>query len=68
MNNEWVADTPSELREKLEEVFSLGNIKSEILNLVSSEGTQSEVDPEEPQDVEGVAEPDSPPPTEDTDS
>lgn len=31
--NQWVSDTPSEFREKLVEVFNLGAIKSEILNL-----------------------------------
>jgi hypothetical protein len=36
VENHWVADTPTEFREKLEEVFNLGNIKSEILNLISS--------------------------------
>jgi hypothetical protein len=34
--NRWVSDTPSEFREKLVEVFNLGFIKREILNLASS--------------------------------
>lgn len=33
--NQWVADTPAEFREKLEEAFNLGSIKSKILNLAS---------------------------------
>jgi hypothetical protein len=36
--NKWVADTPSEFREKLSEAFNLGIIKREILNLASSTG------------------------------
>ncbi len=34
--NQWVSDTPSEVREKLVEVFNLGAIKSEVLNLALS--------------------------------
>jgi hypothetical protein len=34
--NQWVSDTPSEFRKKLAEVFNLGIIKREILNLASS--------------------------------
>lgn len=33
VTNQWVSDTPSEFREKLMEVFNLGIIKSEVLNL-----------------------------------
>jgi hypothetical protein len=33
---QWVSDTPSEFRKKLSEVFNLGIIKREILNLVSN--------------------------------
>lgn len=33
--NQWVADTPAEFREKLEEAFNLGSIKSKILSLAS---------------------------------
>lgn len=40
MLNEWVSDTPSEFRENLTEVFNLGTIKREILNL-SSIGTEN---------------------------
>ena len=36
VTNEWVADTPSEFRTKLTQVFNLGTTKSEILNLVSA--------------------------------
>jgi hypothetical protein len=35
MPDEWVSDTPSEFRKKLTEVFNLGIIKREILNLAS---------------------------------
>lgn len=68
VNNEWVADTPSEFREKLEKVFNLGNIKSEILNLISSEGAENDVDSGTSEDVEDVTEPDSSPPDEETES
>ena len=34
--NKWVSDTPSEFRKKLAEVFNLGFVKREILNLASS--------------------------------
>lgn len=34
IENEWVADTSTEFRNKLIEVFNLGTIKSEVLNLV----------------------------------
>lgn len=44
VQNRWVADTPGEFREKLEEVFNLGSIKSEILNLVSSDGEHPDAD------------------------
>lgn len=33
VTNEWVSDTPSEFRAKLKEVFNLGIVKSEVLNL-----------------------------------
>jgi len=36
VTNKWVCDTPSEFRTKLEKVFNLGVVKSEVLNLVSS--------------------------------
>jgi hypothetical protein len=35
-DNQWVSDTPSEFRENLSQVFNLGIIKREILNLASS--------------------------------
>jgi hypothetical protein len=41
VKNEWVADAPAEFRRKLEEVFNLGIVKSEILSLVSMSGFQS---------------------------
>ena len=33
VTNHWVSDTPSEFRTKLHEVFNLGIVKSELLNL-----------------------------------
>lgn len=36
VNNEWVCDTPTEFRKKLEEAFNLSVIKTKVLNLVSS--------------------------------
>jgi hypothetical protein len=39
--NDWVSDAPAEFRKKLEEVFNLGIVKSEILSLVSMSGFQS---------------------------
>lgn len=36
VTNEWVCDTPEEFRSKLEKVFNLGTLKSDVLNLVSS--------------------------------
>ncbi|NEQ47341.1 MAG: hypothetical protein F6K00_28915 [Leptolyngbya sp. SIOISBB] len=33
--NTWVCDTPSEFRSRLEDVFDLGTVKSEILNLIA---------------------------------
>jgi hypothetical protein len=41
--NEWVADTPGEFRIKLTQVFNLGNIKSVILNLISSNDSCQDV-------------------------
>jgi len=35
VENEWVSDTPSEFRSKLEKVFNLGSVKREVLSLVS---------------------------------
>lgn len=34
VTNEWVAETPSEFRNKLVDAFNLGNVKSELLNLL----------------------------------
>lgn len=34
VTNQWVSDTPVEFREKLIEVFNLGIVKSEVLNLM----------------------------------
>ena len=52
VTNEWVADTPGEFRIKLEEAFNLGNIKSEILNLISVAGDLEA--PAEEEDDEAV--------------
>jgi hypothetical protein len=41
VTNDWVSDAPAEFRRKLEEVFNLGIVKSEILSLVSMSGFQS---------------------------
>lgn len=41
VSNPWVADTPIEFRKKLEEVFNLGIVKSEVFNLISSEVDRS---------------------------
>ncbi|MCI5120970.1 MAG: hypothetical protein D3908_07255 [Candidatus Electrothrix sp. AUS4] len=38
VTNKWVADTPSEFREKLTEAFNLSAVKSAVLNLTSSRG------------------------------
>jgi hypothetical protein len=34
VTNKWVSETPSEFRSKLFDVFNLGLVKSEVLNLV----------------------------------
>lgn len=36
VTNKWVCDTPSEFRDQLRQVFELGTVKSDVLNLVSS--------------------------------
>ncbi len=41
VTNDWVSDAPAEFRRKLEEVFNLGIVKSEILSLVSMSEFQS---------------------------
>ena len=50
VTNEWVSETPSEFRNKLSEVFNLGIVKSEVLNLVvgTSEGCSTDLAPSEP--------------------
>ncbi len=35
VENEWVSDTPSEFRSKLEKVFNLGSVKREVLSLMT---------------------------------
>lgn len=68
VKNEWVADTPSEFRERLEKVFNLGNIKSEILNLISSLGARGVVDSGTPEEVEDIAGSGLPQPSDDAGS
>jgi hypothetical protein len=36
VSTQWVSDTPAEFRKKLAEMFNLGLVKREILNLVSN--------------------------------
>ncbi|MEM6839918.1 MAG: hypothetical protein AAF609_24160 [Cyanobacteria bacterium P01_C01_bin.120] len=48
VTNPWVCDTPGEFRSRLEDVFDLGAVKSEILNLIAvgdamSAGYETEV-------------------------
>lgn len=40
--NEWVCDTPSEFRTKLEKVFNLGVTKASLVSLISGEVTEKE--------------------------
>lgn len=51
VTNEWVSDTPAEFRNKLSEVFNLGIVKSEVLNLVvgTPEGGSKDLDSGESQ-------------------
>jgi len=60
VNNPWVSETPSEFRFNLEKVFNLGNIKSEVLNLISSKGAYEDSDSSQPESDEDVGKPDSP--------
>ena len=39
--NEWVAETPSEFRSKLQAAFNLGSVKSEVLGLVVGSQTDN---------------------------
>jgi hypothetical protein len=55
ITNKWVAETPSEFRRILKEVFNLGTVKSDVLNLVC--GT-SEAETENPADCESQDEKD----------
>ncbi|MEQ9617086.1 MAG: hypothetical protein RLN60_03530 [Phycisphaerales bacterium] len=68
VNNKWVADTPSEFREKLEEVFNLGDIKSEILNLISADGVRKDDKTDKYKDADDVIAPESTPLQTDTES
>jgi hypothetical protein len=52
IENKWVSNTPAEFRAKLEEIFNLGVIKSEILNLVSSSSDVAEDDAPKPPDIQ----------------
>jgi hypothetical protein len=44
VENNWVADTPSEFRDTLREAFNLGIVKSEVLSIAASSGASDEVD------------------------
>jgi hypothetical protein len=68
IENEWVADTPSEFRVKLQDVFNLGNIKSIILNLLSSDDAHSDIGSGTYENVENSAKPESPLSDEETES
>ncbi|MGL4401913.1 MAG: hypothetical protein ACRCXD_18790 [Luteolibacter sp.] len=54
ITNEWVCDTPTEFRSKLEKVFNLGSLKADVLSLVSGaapvdshDGSQAEDGPQD---------------------
>jgi len=58
VTNEWVCDTPSEFRDRLEEVFNLGTLKSDVLSLVSGSSLAEDVDDEgEPDSTTDNSEP-----------
>jgi len=52
VENKWVSDTPAEFRTKLEKVFNLGTVKSEILNLVSSSSNFADDDDSKPPGIQ----------------
>ena len=52
ITNEWVADTPSEFRGKLTEVFNLGTTKGEILNLISGDALSDGLDESQTSEAE----------------
>lgn len=52
VENKWVSDTPADFRAKLKEVFNLGFVKGEILNLVSSASGVASDNSREPPDVQ----------------
>lgn len=58
ITNEWVCDTPTEFREKLEKAFNLGTVKSTILNIIagSSQGDDELFGSDEPQAVSEMVE------------
>ena len=53
ITNEWVCDTPSEFKEKLENAFNLGSVKSTIHNIIagSFQGDDEISSSEEPEAV-----------------
>jgi hypothetical protein len=66
--NEWVAETPSEFRIKLQDVFNLGNIKSIILNLLSSNDVRNDLGSGTYENVENSLKSDPPLPDEEKES
>jgi hypothetical protein len=58
ITNEWVCDTPTEFREKLEKAFNLGTVKSTIHNIIagSSQGDDELYGSDEPQAVSEMVE------------
>ena len=56
VENEWVSNTPAEFRAKLEEVFNLGVVKGQILNLVSTSSELADGDVPKPPDKEQAEE------------
>jgi hypothetical protein len=48
VSNTWVSDEPSEFRKKLEQVFNLSVVKSDIVNLLSTSREVTDDDRDEP--------------------
>lgn len=54
VTNEWICDTPSEFRSKLQKVFNLGTLKADVLSLVSGAAPDySEAETREPDEPKG---------------
>lgn len=58
ITNEWVCDTPTEFREKLEKAFNLGTIKSTIHNIIAgtSQGDDQFCGSDEPEALSEMVE------------